>query len=89
MVDDTTLSNKPYVVSPKSIKAALINLIDNNWIANCGSKNRASIVASIVTQINSGNAGRIDCNFVDTIAAGLRIIAVAYQWSFFPVNKVS
>ena len=60
VVDDTTLSNKPYVVSPKSMKAAIINLIDNNWIANCGSKNRASIVNSLVTMINSGNAGRID-----------------------------
>jgi phage tail sheath gpL-like len=87
VVDDTTLSNKPYVVSPKSVKAAMINLIDNNWILNCGSKNRASIVGSLVTMINSGNAGRIDVNFVDTIAQGLRVIAVAYQWSFFPVGN--
>lgn len=89
VVDDTSVSNKPYVVSPKSVKAAMINLIDNNWILNAGSKNRASIVGSLITLINVGNAGRIDVNFVDTISAGLRIIAVAYQWSFFPVNKVS
>jgi phage tail sheath gpL-like len=87
VVDDASISNKPYVVSPKSVKAAMINLIDNNWLLQNGSKNRASIIGSLVTQINTGNAGRIDVNFVDTISAGLREIAIAYQWSFFPVGN--
>jgi phage tail sheath gpL-like len=87
VVSDASISNKQYVVSPKTVKAAIINLLDNNWLINAGSQNRASIVGSLVAQINSGNPGRIDVNFVDNFSAGLRIIAVAYQWSFFPVGQ--
>jgi len=82
VVDDAAVTGKEFAVSPKRVKAYIINLIDSQWIPEAWSKNRDSIVAGIVCEINSTNPGRIDVLVPDIIAVGLRIMAVKYQWSF-------
>jgi phage tail sheath gpL-like len=82
VVDDGSTTGLSYVVSPKRVKAFLLRLIDELWIANAWSKERDAIVESIVVEINSGNAGRIDVQLTDVMSAGLRIMAIKYQWAF-------
>lgn len=82
VVDDDAISGLDYAISPKRVKGFVIKLIDDLWIPNAWSKNRDDIVASVSAEINSGNAGRIDVELTDVIAAGLRIVAVKYNWTF-------
>lgn len=82
VVSDDAVTGKEFAVSPKRVKAFIINLIDSQWIPEAWSKDRDTIVAGIVCEINSTNPGRIDVVIPDVIAVGLRIMAVKYQWSF-------
>lgn len=81
VVDDAAVTSQQYAISPKKTKAFVIQLIDELWIPQAWSKNRDSIVAGIVTEIDTGNAGRINVLVPDVIAVGLRIMAVKYEWS--------
>lgn len=80
VISDDDVSGKAYTVSPKSIKADAISLVDQ-WVLANGSKNRDQIVAGIVSEVDSGNPGRINLLIPDIITVGLRIVAVRYQWS--------
>lgn len=82
VVDDDAVTGKAFAVSPKRVKAYIIDLIDRQWIPEAWSKERDTIVAGIVCEINQANPGRIDVLVPDIIAVGLRIMAVKYQWSF-------
>jgi phage tail sheath gpL-like len=82
VVDDDSVTAKEFAVSPKTVKSYIINLIDSQWIPEAWSKDRDSIVAGIIAEINGTNAGRIDVLVPDVIAVGLRIMAVKYQYSF-------
>lgn len=82
VVDDAAVTGKEFAVSPKRVKAYIIDLIDSQWIPEAWSKERDAIVAGIVAEINASNPGRIDVLIPDIIAVGLRIMAVKYQWSF-------
>lgn len=84
VVDDKAVTSISYAVSPKRVKAYIIRLVDELWIPNAWSKNRKEIVASIVTEIDSENAGRINARITDILTAGLRIVAIKYQWAFSP-----
>jgi phage tail sheath gpL-like len=81
VVDDDSPSSKSYVVRPKTLKAALIALVDS-WIDEAWSKDRDAIVAGIKVEINADNAGRLDFYIPDVMAPGLRIIAAKYGWAF-------
>lgn len=87
VVDDDSITNLSYVVRPKSVKQDIIKLIDELWIPLALSKQRDDIVENLVTEINSGNATRIDCYIPDIMAAGLRIVAVKYEWSYTGGNN--
>lgn len=82
VVDNDSITNLSYVVRPKSVKQDIIQLIDELWIPLALSKQRDDIVNNITTEINAGNATRIDCFIPDILAAGLRIVAVKYEWSY-------
>lgn len=80
VIADDDVSGKEYTVSPRSIRADAISLVDG-WVLDNGSKLRDTIVAGIVAEIDSGNPGRINLLIPDIITVGLRIVAVKYQWS--------
>ena len=82
VVDDDAVTSKQYAISPKRVKAYVINLVDNLWIPEGWSKERDSIVAGILAEIDSTNPGRINVLIPDVITTGLRIMAIKYQWSF-------
>jgi len=82
VVDNDAITAQPYAIRPKTVSAYIRRLVDELWIPQAWSKDRDTIVSSITAQINSGNAGRIDVEFTDVIAAGLRIVAIKYNWSF-------
>lgn len=82
VVDDKAVTGLSYAVSPVRVKAFVRQLVDELWIPNAWSKNRDEIMASIVAEIDSGNPGRINIQLTDNIAAGLRIVAILYQWAF-------
>ena len=82
VVDDDSITNLSYVVRPKSVKQDIIKLIDELWMPLALSKQRDDIVENVVTEINSSNPTRIDCYIPDIMAAGLRIVAVRYEWSY-------
>lgn len=82
VVDDQAVTGLPYVISPKRVKGFLIRLVDELWMPNAWSKERKAIVDSIVAEIDSQNAGRINVQLTDVIALGLRIMAIKYQWAF-------
>lgn len=84
VIADGDVSSKSYVVSPSRVKGYLRRLVDELWIANNWSHSGDTIKASIITEINSGNPGRIDAQLTDVISTGLRIVAVKYQWAFTP-----
>jgi len=83
VVDDATPSGKDYVLRPNTVKAYAIKLIDELWVALGLTKNRDTVVAGIVCEINVGNPGRIDISIPDVFSAGLRIIAGKVAWSFY------
>lgn len=80
VISDDDVSGKDYTVSPRSVRAEAISLVDS-WVLANGSKNRDVIVAGIVAEVDSGNPGRINLLIPDIITVGLRIVAVKYNWS--------
>lgn len=82
VVADTDVSNLPYAVRPRTAKQDVIKLIDELWIPFGLSKQRDDIVKNIQSNINTGNASRIDVLVPDIMAAGLRIVAARYEWAF-------
>lgn len=81
VVDDASVTAKPYAIRPKTVKAFAVQLVDN-WIAEGWSRERDAIVSGIVAEIDAGNPGRINLLIPDVIAAGLKVVAVKYEWSF-------
>lgn len=81
VVDDDSVTAKAYAIRPKTVKAFAIQLVDK-WIGEGWSRERDAIVNGIVAEIDTGNAGRINLLIPDIIAAGLKIVAVKYEWSF-------
>lgn len=86
VVDDSAVTAKSYAVSPRRVKSYVIQLVDELWIANGWSRNRDDIVAGLAAEIDAGNPGRINVLVPDVVAAGLRIVAVKYEWSFTPAS---
>jgi phage tail sheath gpL-like len=84
VVDDAAVTSVQYAIRPKTVKAFLIQLIDQLWVPYALTKNRDNVVAGIITEIDSGNAGRINAMVPDVFAAGLRVMAGKIQWSFYP-----
>ncbi len=84
VVDDAAVTSVQYAIRPKTVKAFLIQLIDQLWVPYALTKNRDNVVAGIITEIDSGNAGRINALVPDVFAAGLRVMAGKIQWSFYP-----
>lgn len=80
VVDNDAKVDVDYAVRPNTVKAFLIDLIDSLWISRALSKNRDEIVASINAEIDPTNGSRINVEFTDQIAAGLRVIAVKHRW---------
>jgi phage tail sheath gpL-like len=70
-----------YAITPKMVKARAIGLVDD-WIERGLSTDRETIVAGIVSEINSSNPGRIDLLIPDVPSAGLRILAAKIEWAF-------
>jgi phage tail sheath gpL-like len=86
VVDDDSTTQKQYAIRPKTVKAYAIKLVDQ-WIAEAWSRNRDSIVAGIVAEIDANNAGRINLLVPDVIAAGGKIYAIKYERGFVPAAE--
>jgi phage tail sheath gpL-like len=84
VMDDAAVTSVQYAIRPKTVKAFLIQLIDQLWVPYALTRNRDDVIAGIITEIDSGNAGRINALVPDVFAAGLRIMAGKIQWSFYP-----
>lgn len=82
VVDDQSVSAKPYAIRPKTCIAYVRDLVDQLWIPQAWSKEREAIMESISAEIDTGNPGRINVQLTDTLSAGLRIIAVKYNFNF-------
>jgi phage tail sheath gpL-like len=80
VVDDNSSTNVDYAIRPKVAKAFFIKLIDEVFIGRALSKNRDQIIASLKAEIDTQNGGRINVEFTDQIASGLKIIAVKFNW---------
>jgi len=80
VVDDNSTVDLDYAIRPKFCAGTLKKLVDDLWVPRGLTKNRDAVVGSIVAEINSGNGGRIDLSIQDDLAAGLKIIAVSYNW---------
>lgn len=83
VVDDASITAKPYAVRPKTALAYVIGLIDY-WTEQAWTKDRDATVKGSSAEIDSSNPTRINVLVADTIAAGGRIMAVSYQWDFNP-----
>jgi len=84
VIADSDPPGPAWALRPKTAKAYVIQLIDQLWVPYGLTKNRDAVVAGIVAEIHSGNAGRIDVRVPDVFAAGLKILAGKLDWSFFP-----
>lgn len=82
VVDDKAVTDVDYAIRPKTVKAYAIKLIDELWAPRALTKNRDAVVAGIISEIDSGNPGRINIQVPDDLAAGLKIIAGKLSWSF-------
>jgi phage tail sheath gpL-like len=82
VIKDSDRTGLQYAVSPARVKAFVLQLVDELWIPNAWSKDRDAIKASILAEIDPGNAGRINLQITDNIAAGLRIVAILYNWAY-------
>jgi len=82
VVDDSAVTGLAYAVNPKLVKGYALRLVDELWLPNAWSKNRADIKASLTAEIDSTNPGRINVQMTDQMTVGLRIVAVMYQWAF-------
>jgi len=83
VVDDASVTSVQYAIRPKTVKAFLVQLIDQLWAPFALTKERDSVVAGIIVEIDSGNPGRINAMVPDVFSAGLRIMAGKIQWSFY------
>lgn len=81
VADDTSITDKPYVIKPKKVIADMSALVDN-WNEQGWTKNAADVKASIAAEINASNNSRIDTEVTDDEAQALRIIAVLYKFLF-------
>jgi phage tail sheath gpL-like len=81
IVDDTSLSSKEYALSPKKVAAFFLDKFEQ-WNIQAWSFNLDLMRASLTTEIDSGNPGRINVEFTDYVTSGLRIVAVKRNWSF-------
>lgn len=81
VVDDNSVTGKAYAIRPKTVKAYAVQLVDA-WVSEAWSRERDAIVAGIVAEIDSANPGRINLLIPDIIAAGLKVVAVKYEWAF-------
>jgi phage tail sheath gpL-like len=82
VIDDNSVTSKPYAISPNRVTAFIRDLVDTLWIPEAWSRYRDSIVNSIVAEIDSTNPGRINVSLTDYPSTGLRIMAVLYNWTF-------
>jgi phage tail sheath gpL-like len=82
IISDSQVTGKAYAISPKTLKAYAIKLVDELWIPQCWSKDRDTIVAGIVAEINTGNPARMDLLIPDAMTAELAILGVKYEWGF-------
>lgn len=82
VVDDNARTGVQYAMSPARVKAFVLRLLDELWIPNAWSKDRDAIKASIRAEIDATNPGRINVQLTDSMAVGLRIVAVLYNWAF-------
>ena len=90
IVDDASTTSANYAIRPKTVKAYLVQLIDELWVPYALTKARDAVVAGIVTEIDGGNPNRINAMVPDVLAAGLKIIAVLDRFSFYaPVGAAS
>lgn len=80
VVDDNSTVDLEYAIRPKFCAGTLKKLVDDLWVPRGLTKNRDAVVSSIVSEINSGNGGRIDLSIQDDLAAGLKSIAGKYNW---------
>ena len=89
VVDDASVSDVDYAIRPKTVKAYIIRLIDELWVRYALTKNRDDVVAGLISEINAGNASRIDNYIPDVFTSGLRIIANKLAWSFSPAARAA
>lgn len=82
IISDGQVSNKRYAISPATVKAFLVQLVDSLWIANAWSKDRDAVVNGIQVEIDPANSSRINCYVPDVMSAELAIVGVQYAWSF-------
>lgn len=81
VVDNDTVTNKPYAIKPKKVIADLSALV-NSWGENAWSKNIEAVKASITAEINATYNSRIDSSVTDDEAKALRIVNVLYRFLF-------
>lgn len=81
VADDTSISDKPYVIKPKKVVADICALVDS-WAAEGWTKNAAAVKASVTAEINSTDNSRIDSTVTDDEALALRIIGVLYNFLY-------
>ena len=81
VIDDLTVTDADYAISPRRLKQFLVGAIDA-WVKSGWTKNRDQVVASIVTEIDTNNAARLNTSFQDSSVSGLSIIAVQHNWAF-------
>lgn len=89
VVDDEATTGVEYAISPKVVKAAIIQLVDSLWVAYALTKERDSVVKGIVCEISATNPGRIDLMIPDTFSAGLRIIAGKVAFGFYAPSSAA
>lgn len=82
IIDDESSSPLEFALSPKAVKGFVIKLIDEVWMPNAWSKNRAQIVRGLQCGINKNNPARIDVEIPDIMTSELAIIAGKYSWGF-------
>lgn len=81
VLDDNTPSGAPYAIRPRTVKAYTIKMIDELWVYYGLTKDRDTVVAGIVAEINATNNARIDVLIPDVFALALRIMAGKIEWS--------
>ncbi|MDA3832199.1 MAG: hypothetical protein PF495_02265 [Spirochaetales bacterium] len=79
--DDTSITNKSYVIKPKKVVSDLSALVDV-WSLNGWVKNAADIKASIAAEINATNNSRIDSEMEVDEALALRIIGIVEKFFY-------
>lgn len=81
VISDDAPGAPAFSVRPKTAKAYAIGLVDD-WAARGLTADRDAVVDNIVSEIDSGNPGRINVLIPDVPSAGLRILAAKIEWAF-------